>query len=87
MSTLLQINVSANSGSHGKIADAIGELALEKGWRSVIAYGRSACPSRNELVRIGSDWDIKEHVLETRLFDNHGCASRNATRRFIRQIE
>jgi glycosyltransferase involved in cell wall biosynthesis len=85
--TLLQINVFANSGSHGKIAESIGCLVLEKGWRSIIAYGRVANLSKNELVRIGSDFDIKEHVFETRFFDNHGLASRNATRKFINQIE
>ena len=87
MPTLLQINVSANSGSHGKIADAIGCLAMERGWRSVIAYGRAVTPSRNELIRIGSQWDVVEHVIESRLFDNHGLASRNATRGLIRKIE
>lgn len=87
MPTLLQINVSANSGSHGKIVESIGRLALERGWRSIIAYGRAVNPSKNELIRIGSDWDIKEHVLESRLFDNHGLASRLATRNFIKQIK
>lgn len=87
MPTLLSINLSANAGSHGRIADEIGCLAMSQGWRSVIAYGRMANPSKNELIRIGKDIDIYEHLIETRLFDNHGLASRCATRRFIRQIE
>lgn len=84
---LLQINVTANSGSHGKIAEAIGRHALEKGWRSIIAYGRAFNPSKSELIHIGNDWEIKEHVLESRFFDNHGLASRMATRTFINQIK
>lgn len=87
MPTLLQINILANKGSHGKIAESIGMLAMEHGWRSVIAFGRGANPSANKLIRIGNDMDIREHVLESRLFDNHGLASRKATRRFIKQIE
>ena len=87
MPTILQINIVANSGSHGKIAESIGRLAIGKGWRSVIAYGRSATPSQNELIRIGGDKDIREHVLESRLFDNHGLASRKATKRFVKQLK
>lgn len=87
MKTLLQINVTANSGSHGKIAEEIGRLAIEKGWRSIIAYGRCANPSQNELIRIGSDLSVKEHGIESRLFDNHGLSSRLATKRFLKEID
>ena len=87
MPTLLQINVTANSGSHGKIAEDIGRLATLKGWRSIIAYGRWANPSQSELIRIGSDFSVYEHGFESLLFDNQGLASRTATKRFIDQIE
>ena len=87
MPTLLQINETANSVSHGKIAEEIGKLAISKGWRSVIAYGRWATPSQSELIRIGSKFSVIEHGIESRLLDNHGLASRRATRTFIRQIE
>jgi len=85
--TILQINLSANVGSHGRIAEEIGKAVMEQGWRSVIAYGRSANPSKNELVRIGSTFDVYEHLIETRLFDNHGLASRCATKRFIEKTK
>lgn len=85
--TVLQINISANSGSHGRIAEAIGELVVEKGWRSVIAFGRSSNSSHSELIRIGSDCSIRRHVIESRFFDNHGLASRGATRRFVKKVE
>ena len=39
--TLLQINSVVNSGSTGRIAEEIGQTAIEAGWRSVIAYGRA----------------------------------------------
>lgn len=84
---LLQVNVVANWGSTGRIAEEIGQLAVENGWRSVIAYGRRANPSKNELIRIGNDFDNNLHAIQTRLFDNHGLASRTATKKFINQIE
>ena len=44
MTKLLQINITANWGSHGKIAEGIGKLAISKGWDSYIAYGRWSNP-------------------------------------------
>ena len=84
---LLQINLSANVGSTGRIAEEIGKLAMEQGWRSLIAYGRFASTSESELIRVGTGLDIKEHLVVTRLFDNHGLSSRRATKNFIKQID
>ncbi len=83
MPKLLQINVSANVGSTGKIAEHIGLLAEQKGWESVLAYGRSNNKSQLKTIKIGSDYDIKCHGIQTRLLDNHGLSSRNATSIFI----
>ncbi len=87
MAVLLQINVTANWGSHGRIAEDIGELAMEHGWKSYIAYGRYANKSKSEIYKIGSIIDIYNHVLQTRLFDRHGLASKHATRRLIEYID
>lgn len=91
---ILQINVTANSGSTGKIAEDIGRLVIDKGGQSYIAYGRTGNKSLSETIKIQSTLDkiikgfnIKEHGLETRVLDNHGLASRLATRSFIKQIE
>ena len=84
---LLQINVVANRGSTGKIAEDIGCLALERGWKSVIAYGQKANPSRNELVRVGNHVDLAWHLAQSRLLDRHGLASREATRRFLKEVD
>lgn len=85
--TLLQINLSANIGSHGRIAEDIGRMAMSQGWHSVIAYGRKVNQSENQLIHVGSIFDIYEHIVQTRLFDNHGLASRNATKMFVQQIQ
>ena len=87
MPTLLQINVTANWGSTGKIAEQIGVIAQKQGWESYIAYGRHMNASANKLIKIGSTFDTYEHYLENRFFDNEGRASRRATRKFIREID
>ena len=87
MKTLLQINSVVNSGSTGRIAEDIGRIALDKGWESYIAYARNERPSESQLMKIGGDWDIKMHGLQTRLLDNHGFASKRATHKFIEDVE
>ena len=87
MPTLLQINVSANCGSTGRIAEEIGKRAISSGWRSVIAYGRQAKPSESELVKIGSQAAFYGHVLESYLLDNHGLGSRWATKALLDTID
>ena len=84
---LLQINVTANVGSTGRIAEGIGLAAREAGMESWVAYGRVAGESASRLIRIGTRFDYCEHGLETRLFDDHGLASRRATRAFLREVD
>lgn len=87
MPTLLQINVTANWGSTGKIAEQIGLCAMEYGWDSYIAYGRMMNPSKNKLIKIGTLLDVYEHYAEGKFLDNEGLASRRATRAFLRQVD
>ncbi|MDR2408275.1 MAG: glycosyltransferase [Bacteroidales bacterium] len=86
MPTLIQINATPNAGSTGRIAEGIGQLAIKYGWKSYIAYGRRMTNSQSEIIRIGNKWNIYWHILMTRLFDRHGLASKQATKKFIRQI-
>lgn len=87
MNKLLLINVSANSGSTGRIAEEIGQTAAARGYDCHFGYGRVGRESKAHLIRIGSDWDVRVHGLESLLFDNHGFGSRKATKRFIQEIE
>ena len=84
---LLQINITANWGSHGRIAEEIGKIAISKGWESYIAYGRNANPSISHLIKIGFMFDEFCHLVQTRLLDNHGLASKYVTRKFIAEID
>jgi putative colanic acid biosynthesis glycosyltransferase len=87
MKKLLQINSVINSGSTGRIAEEIGQLAMKNGWKSYIAHGRNNRPSQSETIKIGNDWDIKWHGLQTRLFDRHGLASMKATKKLVEKIK
>lgn len=87
MNKLLLINVSANSGSTGRIAEEIGQTAISRGYESYFAFGRIGRESKSSLIRIGNDWDVRWHGLESLLFDNQGFGSRMATKRFISEIE
>lgn len=87
MPKLLQINVTANWGSTGKIAEQIGLKAMERGWESYIAYGRDSNPSKSKLIKVGNMLNVYEHYLENRLFDNEGLASRIPTKKLIKQME
>lgn len=84
---LLQINVSANAGSTGKIAEQIGIAAMQSGYESYIAYGKRSNNSKSELIKIGSKFDIYYHGIQSRLFDRHGLASKTATREFIKRVD
>ena len=84
---LLQINSVVNWGSTGRIAEEIGYKAIEKGWESYIGYGRNDGSSKSNKIKIGTNWDVQLHGIQTRLFDNHGFGSRKATETFIREID
>ena len=88
MPTLLQINITANWGSTGKIAEDIGKVAIANGWESHIAYGRDTKPtSASRLIPIGNKWDMYCHGIKTRLLDKHGLASKKATKDLVKAIK
>ena len=86
MKKLLQINITANWGSHGKIAEGIGQAAIKQGWQSYIAYGRWANPSTSNLFHVGSSWDEMRHGIASRLLDNHGLVSQKATKSLLQFV-
>lgn len=91
MRKLLQINpVLRTNTSTGRIMQEIGELAMQNGWESHIAYsyGRDGIlPCKSHTIPVGDRWSVAWHGIATRLADRHGLASAGATRRFIRRIE
>lgn len=87
MPKLLQINITANWGSTGKIAESIGIAAMKAGWVSYIAYGRWCTPSQSHLIKIGGKCDMYLHYAEQLLRDNEGLCSKSSTKKLIRKIE
>ena len=87
MPRLLQINVTANRGSTGRIAEQIGEKVITAGWESYIAYGRDCGVSKSQLIKVGSQLGVLRHVLITRIFDRHGLSSKFATKKLIKDIK
>lgn len=88
MPLLLQINSCLNK-STGRIAQQIGEKAIEAGYESVIAYPAraGACSSQSFTFEIGTKLDTTCHALTTRLFDRHGLGSVRATQKLVKQID
>lgn len=84
---VLQINTVCGTGSTGRIATDIHGGLLEQGIESYIAYGRGEAHNCENSIKIGTNWDVKFHGLQTRIFDNHGFASKQATIKFIDEIK
>lgn len=80
---ILQINTTVNTGSTGRIVEAIGQMAIRQGHESYIAMGRGQQQSASHRIRIGNQWDIYWHGIVTRLFDRHGLSSKQATVNFL----
>lgn len=87
MPKILQINTTVNWNSTGRIAEDIGLLMQSKGWESYIAYSRGKPNSKSHLIQIGNKWDIYKHGIYTRIYDNHGLSSKQATINLVEQIK
>ena len=87
MPKLFQINVSANWGSTGKIAESIGAFAIKNGWESYIAYRRNHNLSKSELIEVSGKYGKYTHYLGSFLFDKEGLFSSNDTRKLIKKIK
>ena len=86
MPKLLQISIEVNNGSVGRIAEHIGQKAIESGWESYITYARNNEPSKSIVLKIGNYFDVYWHGVMTRITDKHGFYSVIATKKLIRQI-
>ncbi len=84
---ILQLNVTANWGSTGKIAEGIGRVAMKRGWESAIAYGRMMNPSDSELIKVGDMGEVYLHYAKNRFLDGEGLGSRKATQRLVEEIK
>lgn len=81
------INVCANWGSTGRIAEQIGVLAQKNGWDVYMAFGGSHNPSQLKTIKIGNKALRFLHYILYRFFDREGMGSIIATWLFSRKIK
>ena len=87
MPVLLQINSVVNSGSTGHIVENLGKIAIQNGWKSYVAYGRTCRETESRVIKIGSKLGIYYHVFLTRFLDLHGFGSYFASKKLIKKIK
>ena len=74
---LLQINISLNTSSTGKIVRQISEMWTNDGNKSYMAFSGKFPENRDleNTIRIGFKLDFYWHALISRIFDRHGFGS------------
>ncbi len=88
MPTLLQINAALNTGSTGRIAEQIGDLAAKEGWHVIIAHGaRYKNKSNHKTYQISFLFEEYIHWVKSFLFDSHGLSSSYGTKKLIKFIK
>ena len=85
---VLQINSVCGIRSTGRICTDIAKVMIENKNECCIAYGREKIPKEYKDVakKIGTDYDVKLHAIQARLFDNSGFGSKKATKNLIKWI-
>lgn len=84
---IVQINVTQNSGSTGKIAEQIGELIQSNGWESYIVSGRGPMPTSSKSIRINSKLEVLLHVLIKHFAALDGRGSIWATKKLVQRLK
>lgn len=82
-----QINVEANYGSTGKIAEALGKKVTQNGGTAFLAHGRKYRSSELKTYKVGNLWSYAVHFLISRLLDGHGRGSYFATKRLVSHLK
>lgn len=88
---ILLVNSVCGVTSTGRICTDLAKAYLESGHEVKIAYGRDDKGMPEEYAayrkRIGTDFDVRLHGLQTRLLDQHGFGSRRATEQFLKWVD
>lgn len=87
MKRVLHINVTAGTGSTGRVAEGIARAAAAAGYENRMLFGRGANGSRFPAIRLGKRYDFLRNVARTRISDEHGMSLRSQTRKTLEEIE
>ncbi|MEW7917781.1 glycosyltransferase [Enterococcus avium] len=84
---ILLINSFCGQGSTGRICTDLYDILVENGHECCIAYGRGKFEdSTYKTYKIGNAISIYNHVIQTRLFDRVGLASKISTLKFLKFV-
>lgn len=84
---IVQINSVLNLGSTGRIAEQIGQTAINRGHASHIAYGHRSQKSVSDTYKISGFTDSAIHGLVSSFLDGQGLGSQKATKRFVTWLD
>ena len=87
MTKILRITPGVNIGSISRTGEQLGQLVIDQGWESYIAYSRFDGKSTSQLIKVGNKFSILFHALISRLFDACGRGSYFATIKFVKQLK
>ncbi len=83
---VLQINSVAGIGSTGRIVVDLSKTMSARGIENIILYG-DQMSNYPLATKIGSQLNVKTHIIKTRLLGKHAFYSKRVTRKFISAIE
>lgn len=84
---VIQINTVCGTGSTGKIATALYQIAEKNEHLPFIAYGRGSAPSDISGYKIGNFFDFSSHVLFNFFQGKSGFASKSVSRKFLNWLD
>ncbi len=88
---VLMINEVCGVTSTGRICTDIADILTQQGHTCKIAYGygrHNVLPQHEKYaIKIGNKIDVYSHALLSRIFDNTGFYSQNATKKLVEQIK
>lgn len=87
MKRVLHINVTAGTGSTGRVAEGIARAADAAGYENRMLFGRGDNGSQFPALRLGKRYDFLRDVVRTRITDEHGMSLRSSTKRTLEEIE
>jgi putative colanic acid biosynthesis glycosyltransferase len=82
---IVQINSVSGKGSTGRITEDISKMSWENGIENHIFYGVGNSDYEYS-IKVGDEWNVKSHIIKTRLLGKHAFYSKNATLLLVEKL-